>query len=190
MRKRSLGIPVRVLGIAVLTFLAIGLDLPLAKAGADETDKPLLTIDGRFNSNCLRQSAFTEEPVCIVPFSRLIAEPERFDGKYILILGFYVDHFGTPALFSSTESFKHSLPLESIYVGKTPSELAASLKKGIWVRVVGKFDAKFSGPMMNLGAIWEPLDISPLEDGNKLKSPPLPPFKVPNPPAATMPSLK
>lgn len=125
----------------------------------------------------------------MVPFPRLIAEPERFDGKYILIVGFYADFHGIPTLFPGTESFKHGLPLESIYVGKIPPELRASLKEGVWVVVVGKFDAKFSYPL-SLGAIWQPLDISPLERGNKLERLPLPPFIEPKPPAAVLPPLK
>lgn len=192
MRKRALEIPVRTLKIAALSLLATSLDFSMAKAGADGSVKPAFTIDGRFNSNCLRKNGYTDEPVCFVPFPRLIAQPERFDGRYILLVGFLGTNHGVTELFSNSDSFKHLLPLESINVGKIPPELDASLKKGIWVVVVGKFDATFAGPAASLGSIWEPLDISPYDWGNERKpSPPsLLPFQKPKPPVALPPTLK
>lgn len=187
MRMGSFRIPVHTLGFAALILLISGLQFIPAKAIADEFAKSASTIDGRFNSNCPRRSANTD--VCMVPFPRLIAEPERFDGKYIMLVGFLATSRGVTALFPNSESAKHFLPLESVNVGPIPSDLHAYLKQGIWVVVVGKFDAKFDGPMMSVGAIWKALDVSPYED-QKTLPPSLPPFLTPKPPASIPPSLK
>lgn len=189
MRMEPFRIPVHALGFAVLVLLIPGLQFIPAKAAADEFAVPAYTIDGRFGSNCLRKNAFTDEPVCMVPFPRLIAEPERFDGKYILLFGFLATRHGMTALFSGTESSKHILPFEYVDLGKIPPEIEPLLEKGVWVVATGKFDAKFSGPRMSLGAIWQPLDIHLFED-QKALPPSLPPFLKPKKPVVAPPTLK
>jgi len=169
-------------------FAAIGLSV--AGVFAAEAAQPSATDDGRFNSNCPRQNAFTTEPVCMVPFPRLIAEPERFDEKYILVVGFLANWHGVPELFSGLESFKASLPLENIYVGDIPPEISASLDQGTWVVVVGKFDAKYAGQTLSIGAIWHPLNISPTRKDMHPTPPRLPPFVKPHSPTAVSPNFK
>jgi hypothetical protein len=116
--------------------------------------------DGRFGTPCARGNGATEEPVCFVPFARLVALPERYDGKFVSAVGFLVRHQGLPVLFPSSESYHAQTIYDSVYVGgDMPPGLRSKLKKGVWVSIVGKFDGRYSGQGAYLGAIWRPASI-------------------------------
>ena len=144
--------------------------------------------DGRFGSVCAGASGVTDEPVCIVPFGRLIAVPERYDGKLISLIGFLVSSRGVPTLFPSSENYRAQTVYDNVYIGgDIPRDIVQKLPQGIWVSVVGKFDAKFSGQTMNLGAIWHVASLTarPPVDLRASKPPSFKPVELEEPKAIT-----
>jgi hypothetical protein len=80
-----------------------------------------------------------------VSFYRLIAEPEKYDGRLVMIVGYLVDLFGAPVLFPNFSSFDSGSDVEGIELvgARFSPEILAAKKKGVWpVYVVGIFDAK------------------------------------------------
>jgi hypothetical protein len=85
--------------------------------------------------------------VCQVSIYRLIATPERYDGKFVDIIGYVIDLGGGPMMFPSSDRVDIGLPREGIQIiGKLPPELEAEIHKGVGpVIAAGTFDAKFQG---------------------------------------------
>jgi hypothetical protein len=108
------------------------------------------TPDGRFETHCRYASPGTGGPeeLCEVSFYKLIATPEKFDGRRVALRAFLIDLNGEPTLFPSRESYDSGADVEGItLIGATlPPEVEASIKTGVWpVIVIGTFDARFMG---------------------------------------------
>lgn len=147
-------------GLVILCLVL--LSLPTAVIFADEVRgaPPNQTEDGRFNTGCSSPNGASQKPICFVPLVRLIASPERYDGKVISVSGFFVDFHGQPTLFPSRESFEGGWPFEGVYIGgELPHDLRGRLKVGFSATIIGTFDGKFSGQLASLGAIWNALSI-------------------------------
>ena len=113
------------------------------------------THDGRFGTQCA-QSAFGN--TCMLSFYRLLATPEKYHGKLVLVSGFFIKVGGIePMLFPNRDSYNSGETLEGIYIidGSIPPDIAAHLKEGISpVWIIGVFDARFIGyDLRTLGAL-------------------------------------
>jgi hypothetical protein len=129
----------------------------VASAGyAAQTESP----DGRFGTRCRPRQA---GDVCEVSFFRLLAVPERYDGKVVAVTGFLINVFSQPTLFPSRESYNSNVPVEGIFVdGPIPTDIREHLQNGIApVFIVATFDAKFQGnDFPRLGALRKVFKIT------------------------------
>ena len=120
------------------------------------------TPDGRFGTACY--GAPTEE-VCQASFYRLIARPDAYDGRVILVIGYLIYVFGEPTLFANRESYDSGVDVEGIRIfGDLPPKIDHQAQTGVWpVAVIGTFDAKEMGAAIpKLGAITVKRIFSPL----------------------------
>lgn len=132
-------------GLALV--LAIGVDGRAADAGATRKNAGP-TPDGRFNTACHPWGNDQTRELCAVSFYRLIAAPERYDGKLVAVNGYLKSVFGRVVLFPSESSFNASSLSEGIEVINytLPKALEPELDDGIFpVMVVAVFDAKYIG---------------------------------------------
>ena len=136
---------------------AIGLALMMAcsglRASDPDTTVPSWTADGRFGSNCGMPQGGTDKAYCLVPFARLIALPERYHKKRIVVFGFLIKDHDIPCLYASRDRWLALAPDECVYLPPSAisGELAAALARGVQVSVAGEFDAHFEGPLAFLG---------------------------------------
>ena len=117
--------------------------------------------DGRFGSRCAASTLFGRT-VCGVPFARLIAYPERYQQSVIGVTGFLVaTGQGRQSLYPSEDSFRNMGEYERVEIGTgVPDAIRAKLAQGVWVRVIGEFDATYAGQPWGLGAISQVMDIA------------------------------
>jgi len=128
--------------------------------------------DGRFGTPCTSWVPYGRE-MCQVSIYRLIATPERYDGKFVDIKGYLIDVGGGPMIFPSPDRLDVGVPGEAIeIVGKLPPEVEAEVRNGIWpVFAVGTFDAKYPGSIGPvLGALRDVERIAHIKQ--PLRSPP------------------
>jgi hypothetical protein len=119
---------------------------------------PDATLDGRFGTACRRGET---GPVCFVSFVKLIARPENYDGKYIVVRGLLMSELGNNKLYASSQSYLEHLPDESIQLyGTVPEHVREEARKGVWVDVYGVFDAMHSDENIALGALHDIRRIS------------------------------
>lgn len=128
----------------------------------DSQTEALRTVDGRFGTKCrLWEKGFAEE-ICIVSFVKLIANPERYDGRLVLTTGFIINSFGTPILYMNEASYNGDLSVEGIeLIGQLNivDGIESQLDIGIFpVTVVGHFDAHYEG--FNIDRLGALRDIS------------------------------
>jgi hypothetical protein len=142
----------------------------LVVGAIDGKDIAKTTFDGRFNSRCNPWLRDSHLEMCEVSFYRLLATPEKYDGRIITVTGFLVRVFGRPVLFPDRQSYDADLQYEGVeLVGKfdVDSKLAHNISEGIFpVTVVGRFDARYEGPdVERLGGIC---NIYSVEIRNKI----------------------
>ena len=128
--------------------------------------------DGRFGTRCTSWMPYGRE-MCQISIYRLIATPERYDGKFVDIKGYLIDVGGGPMIFPSPDRVDVGIPGESIEIlGKLPPELEAEVRNGIWpVFVAGTFDAVYPGTVgPALGALRDVERIAQIKQS--LRSPP------------------
>ena len=92
MRKMGL-----VLSAAALLWMAVGC------ASARDAG-PKISYDSRAGTVCNSEPQWQIKHLCAVPMSRLMAFPERYNGKYIELRGFLVKKFDHVLLFNDRDS--------------------------------------------------------------------------------------
>ena len=110
--------------------------LLLAPAGRAE-EGGASSWDGRFGTSCDTDQA-SHAAVCIVPFVRLIADPERFEGRFVRLTGFLDDRSGRVVLFPSRDSAEENIAIEGVVLTDVAKGAA---RRGKWMTVSGRFDA-------------------------------------------------
>ncbi|MHB8742124.1 MAG: hypothetical protein ACYC9L_03285 [Sulfuricaulis sp.] len=105
--------------------------------------------DGRFNGECDGRMGHQSGGFCIISMLQLISHPERYDGKYVILVGYLVEEDGTYILYASESSFnQHDMPA-SVWVKDLSKQYFAE-KPGIAppvpVRIGARFNAKDEGP--------------------------------------------
>jgi hypothetical protein len=132
----------------------------------------MTTPDGRFDTACFPWGEDSSRELCRVSFYRLIASPERYDGKLIAVSGYLRRVFGKPVLFPNQASFEAGAQSEGIELmaASIPRELREKLDTGVpAVLVVGVFDGKYIGnalPMLGaLRSIHNVQALVPLPTG-------------------------
>ena len=119
------------------------------------------TPDGRFGTECYENAGrIYSKELCQVSFYRLLAKPEMYDGRVILVIGYLIDVYGDHVLFANRESYDSGVEVEGIRLigGKMEQDIEKienHEKNGAWpVFVIGTFDAKYSGAQLpRLGAL-------------------------------------
>ncbi len=138
--------------LAVIAGVGISLAPVVIVAQVQEEKSP----DGRFGMQCYEYAGEGIE-LCVVPFYRLLATPERYHGRMVALTGFIKKEFGVPTMFPSKESYLSGVNVEGIEIvdAKIPKEIQDELKNGVWpVYVIGVFDAKYQGGNISrLGAL-------------------------------------
>jgi hypothetical protein len=66
--------------------------------------RPTISIDGRAGTMCNSEPQWQIKHLCVVPMHRLMAFPERYNGKYIELRGFLVRKFDHVLLFNDRDS--------------------------------------------------------------------------------------
>ncbi len=132
------------------------------KALADSELAPK-TPDGRFGTPCYTITGLGGE-ICEVPFARLLATPERYDGKVIRVTGYLINVYASPVLFANKSSFESGADIEGITLrgAKIPEKMKKKINSGIWrVYVVGKFNAKYDNDdkIYRLGSLEEIISV-------------------------------
>ncbi len=116
--------------------------------------------DGRYGTECYRNIPGEKDPYCSVPMARLIANPERFHGTNVELVGFLVRDEDRILLFPSQDSWYQGILNESLNL-EVPKDdpqlmkLQHLLKDGYGgVVVMGRFNAmKEEANGMRLGTI-------------------------------------
>ena len=122
--------------------MSVGLAADASAARADVAS----TSDGRFNTQCHPWGNDQSRELCRASFYRLIASPERYDGKLVAVTGYLTSIAGRVVLFPSESSFKASALSEGIEVINydLPKTISGKLGDGVFpVMVVAVFDATF-----------------------------------------------
>jgi hypothetical protein len=141
----------------IVALLVISVRASIAEPGPGAPD---WSSDGRFGSKCGMPQGGTDKAFCLVPFTRLIAQPERYHGKRILLFGYLWNDHDQPCLYASPDRSVEIAPGECVYIpwSAIPPDMVPAVKKGVKVRAAGKFDATFEGPVYYLGR-FEEIDV-------------------------------
>jgi hypothetical protein len=138
-----------VVGCLLLFLCGCSQNSEIESLDADDSDNKTTdnrTPDGRYGTRCTGWSRDSRE-LCQVSIYRIIATPERYDGKFIDIRGYLIDVGGGPMIFPSPDRVDIGVPSEAIEIlGKLPPELEAEVRNGVWpVVAAGTFDARYQG---------------------------------------------
>jgi hypothetical protein len=135
--------------------------------------------DGRAGTKC----GWDESAVCHVPFGRLIALPEKFHGKQILVTGLMAYGPNGVTLYPSEDSARFDLGdgiwLEDIRGGPhgpppfVPEALWPRLRKGVWVSLVGTFDISDFPQVQTIGILRNVHYVEDLRDAWRAPASPL-----------------
>lgn len=120
----------------------------LAADAGDTRGSAASTPDGRFNTRCHPWGNDLPRELCRVSFYRLIATPERYDGKLIAVSGYLRSVAGSVVLFPSESSFNAGALSEGVEVVNyaLPKTIESELDDGVFpVMVVAVFDASYAG---------------------------------------------
>jgi hypothetical protein len=121
--------------------------------GQDNTKTP----DGRFGTACYDDPSWARE-LCQIPFARLLATPERFNGRLIAVTGYLRSVNGVLMLFPNRESFDAFAVVERVVIqGDIAADIQRDAQGGLWpVVCVGVFDARYTGTQLPaLGALHD-----------------------------------
>jgi len=116
---------------------------------SESPSRPSPSHDGRFGGDCDGRMGHQDGVFCIISMVQLISHPERYDGKYVIVIGYLVKEGSAYILYANEPSFhQHDMPA-SVWV-KGLSESYFEDKPGIAppvpVRIGAKFNAKSEGP--------------------------------------------
>ncbi len=83
-----------------------------------------------------------------VSIIQLIATPERFHNKFVLVIGFVNLKFEGDAVYLSEEHYKHGLTKDAVWLNLT-EEIGKNKEQynGKYCLIMGKFNAKRNGHM-------------------------------------------
>lgn len=85
-------------------------------------------------------------PVKDVSIVQLIANPERYDGQDVRVIGFMRLEFEGDALYLHREDFEHSILNNGVWIDLTDSQQKSSAKfNNSYVLVEGRFSASEKG---------------------------------------------
>lgn len=126
--------------------------------------------DGRAGTKCGRD----EIALCHVPFARLIASPEKFHGKRIIVTGLLASGPNGATLYPSEASARFDLG-DGIWLQDTqvrphgwppfiPEEFWPRMEKGVWVSLVGTFDATDVTQIQTIGMLRNVEHVEDLPD--------------------------
>ena len=129
--------------------------------------RPRISIDGRPGTECNSAPQWQVKHLCVVPMPRLMAFPERYNGKYIELRGFLVRKFDHVLLFNDRDSiaifrFYEGVELEEYHL---PTDVMSALEKGpVPVVVIGSFDSTYQGEGSFLGGLTNIKNVAILAD--------------------------
>lgn len=85
----------------------------------------------------------TDSPIShAIPFARLLASPEKYDGQRVLLYGVFGDEIGGLSIYSDLDSMKHSVILNGVFINATQAqELIICRQLGSWGLIQGTFHA-------------------------------------------------
>lgn len=110
---------------------------------------PEVSIDGRFGLRCMYPHDGTKGEICMPSFYRVVAEPEKYHGRKIILTGYLVFYDEAYVLFPGRELFYMGSNIEGIELSLSSSQLEELIdlpQKGVGgYRVIGILDAKYSG---------------------------------------------
>ena len=116
--------------------------------------------DGRYGTECYRNLPDEKDPYCSVPMARLVANPERFHGTNVELVGFLVKEGDRILLFPGQDSWYQGIQNESLNLEISEDDpqlrkFQHLLKDGYGgVVVMGRFNAmKEEANGMRLGTI-------------------------------------
>lgn len=106
------------------------------------------TSDGRYGTKCLEKREHPGD-LCEISFYALLAAPERYHGKHLMLAGYLIEISDRLVLFASKQSYESGVEGEGVALLDADAELPpyfkSEVKQGVWpVMVIGTFDAKFS----------------------------------------------
>lgn len=121
---------------------------------SSHVDARIFTAEDRFNAEC--SFAAYHRSTCPVWFARLAAQPEKYHGRVVNIVGFLAVDFGELAIYASESDYEHRIDGASIRVKVSEPEAAKFIQQKLYssVRVIGYFDAtEFTKERPRLGLI-------------------------------------
>lgn len=146
-----------ILTLSIMSGLGCRSSSEVLNVGAT-TEALRLTPDGRFGTRCYAWARDSSKELCTVPFGRLTAQAEEYNGRLIEVSGFLINVFDKPVLFENKQSYLADVDIEGIELLETspiPNDIRDQLELGVFpVVVVGTFDATYVGTSeMRLGAL-------------------------------------
>jgi len=134
----------------VLALFAMAAAGPLATAGEIELSPRTETSpDGRFDTSCYRAAREEFGEQCEVSFYRLLAVPEKYHGRRVLVTGYLVQVFDRLVLYPTPERHATGIEIEGIEIedsSAVPGDLRQAAKLGrANIAVNGVFDARYVG---------------------------------------------
>jgi hypothetical protein len=124
---------------------------PLVNAGDKVTLSPKVDMspDGRFGTKCFRAAIESEGEQCRVSFYRLLASPEDYHGRSVIVTGYLAQVFDRLVLYPNHDSFAGGIEIEGVEIedgSVVPEAIRAQAKDGrANVAVVGVFDGRYAG---------------------------------------------
>lgn len=108
------------------------------------------------------ECSFTVKPVavCQISFYKLLATPEKYEKKYIAVVGYVAISNGRLAVYPTELSYKLSIEQDSFSIMtpmKEREKLASNLNRH-YVRVVGLFNYQIIGDRPGIGFISRIVD--------------------------------
>lgn len=105
--------------------------------------------DGRFDTTCYRAAREELGEQCEVSFYRLVAVPEKYHGRRVVVTGYLVQVFDRLVLYPSVERHRAGVEIEGIEIedaSVVPADLREAAKQGrVNIAVNGVFDARYVG---------------------------------------------
>ncbi len=93
---------------------------------------PTKTPDGRFGTRCFDSDRDASHELCELSIYRLIAAPEKYNDRLVMVTGYLILVFGRPVLFPSRDSYESGVEVEGIrlFDAKFPKDIAKKCKAG------------------------------------------------------------
>lgn len=123
--------------------------IALVLSGCHWVRDPEVSIDGRYGTRCADSGDGTAAELCMPSFYRVIAEPEKYHDRKVMLVGYLVEHDDRYVLFPGQEPFYIGSNIEGIELllnATQEAELMDLPRKGVGgYGVIGIFDAKYPG---------------------------------------------